>query len=72
MMDFANGVSGKEKRMRLTLEEQKICKEYGKRDENNRVHCFECPLVLDIRYCVCKANVTEGEYKEWNRRAEDE
>ena len=51
--------------MRLTLEEQKICKEYSKRDENNSVHCFECPLVLNIRYCVCKANVTEEEYKEW-------
>ena len=24
--------------------EQKICDKYSKRDENNKVHCKECPL----------------------------
>lgn len=57
--------------MKLTEEEQKICEKYRKRDENNTVHCFDCPLVIDRRLCTCKANVTEEEYKEW-RGEEDE
>ncbi len=48
--------------MRLTAEEREICKKYSERDENNTVHCFECPLAIDIRFCLCKANVTK---KEW-------
>lgn len=49
--------------MRLTAEEKKICKKYSKRDENNTVHCFECPLVIDMRLCLCKANATREERK---------
>ena len=45
--------------MRLTKEEQEICKKYSERDENNTVHCFECPLVIDMRNCLCKANANE-------------
>lgn len=60
------------RRMKLTPDEQKICDEYGKRDTFNRVHCFECPLALNIRYCVCKANATEEEYKEWKGDEKDE
>ena len=56
--------------MKLTLEEQKICDEYSKRDAFNKVHCYECPLAIDTRFCICKANVTEEEYKEW-REEED-
>lgn len=52
-------------RMKLTIEEQKICDEYRKRDENNTVHCFECPLVVDRIACVCKANLTKKEYRKW-------
>lgn len=47
--------------MKLTEEEKLICKEYRKRDENNTVHCFECPLVISVRYCLCKANALENE-----------
>ena len=57
--------------MRLTPEEQKICDEYSKRDAFNMVHCYECPLALDVKYCACKASVTEEEYREW-RGDEDE
>lgn len=42
--------------MRLTKEEKEICKKYSERDENNTVHCFECPLVIDRLACICKAN----------------
>lgn len=50
--------------MRLTEEEKEICKKYSKRDENNTVHCFECPLAIDRWLCICKANVTRGEWEE--------
>ena len=52
----ARTVQGEERRMRLTKEEKEICKKYRKRDENNTVHCFECPLVIDRLACLCKAN----------------
>ena len=50
--------------MRLTKEEKEICEAYSKRDENNTVHCFECPLVISVRECLCKANCTREEWGE--------
>lgn len=38
----------------MTDKETAICKRYSKRDENGKVHCFECPLVIDKKSCVCK------------------
>lgn len=48
--------------MKLTPEEKDICRQYGKRDQEGRVHCFECPLALDTRYHVCKKTVSKKEY----------
>lgn len=45
--------------MKLTKEEKAICKKFRKRDENNIVHCYECPLVISQRDCLCKANAEE-------------
>ena len=48
--------------------EQKICEKYSKRDENDKVHCNECPLRksegnYDFR---CKANSHYNrKTKEW-------
>ena len=48
--------------------EQKICDKYSKRDENDKVHCNECPLRkgegnYDFR---CKANSHYNrKTKEW-------
>lgn len=53
--------------MKLTDDEKKICEKYGARDSDNRVHCFECPLTIDTRYCVCKANITEEEWEEYQK-----
>ena len=50
--------------MRLTDEEKEICKKYSKRDENNKVHCYECPLVLNLRFCICKANISKKDWDE--------
>ena len=58
--------------MRLTPEEKEICKQFRKRDENNTVHCFECPLVISVRDCTCKANIPKKEYDEWGKRQWDE
>ena len=54
-----------ESEMKLTEEEQEICKLYGRRHEDGRTRCSECPMVMDSRFCICKANCTEEEYKEW-------
>lgn len=51
--------------MKLTPEQRKICKRYGRRDKEGRVHCHECPLALSAKWCVCLANVTEAEAKQW-------
>ena len=40
----------------MTKEEKAICRKYSKRDEHNKVHCFECPLVIDKKAMVCKRN----------------
>ena len=48
--------------MKLTKEENAICRQYGKRDKEGLVHCFECPLALDTRYGICKKNISK---KEW-------
>ena len=54
----------KGEKMRLTDEEKEICKKYSQRDENNSVHCYECPLVISLRDCLCKANATKEELEE--------
>lgn len=51
--------------MRLTKEEKEICKQYSKRDENNTVHCYECPLVINRTWTLCKANCRVEEWREY-------
>lgn len=57
-----------------TAEEDKkeLCAMYSARDENDRVHCSECPLVIDPTAFVCKRVVAEDdardlrqEYPDW-------
>ena len=38
----------------MTEEEKAICRKYSKRDESGKVHCSDCPLVIDKECCVCK------------------
>ena len=38
----------------MTDKEKAICKQYSKRDTNGKVHCSDCPLVIDKTACVCK------------------
>lgn len=53
--------------MKLTREEREICDRYSKRDQDGLVHCKECPLNLDARYCICKANCTREEFREYEK-----
>lgn len=50
--------------MTLTEEEKKICNHYGQRFDDGKVGCSRCPLAIDTRYCLCKANCTEEEWAE--------
>lgn len=54
--------------MTLNEEEQKVCDYYGQRFADGKVGCSRCPLVVDERYCICKANCTE---EEWAERKEE-
>lgn len=38
----------------MTDKEKAICKQYSKRDIYGKVHCVDCPLVIDKTACVCK------------------
>ena len=49
--------------MKLNREEIEICKKYSARDEMYRVHCSECPLVIDHETLTCKRNISKKEYK---------
>ena len=51
--------------MKLTKTEQKICDKYRQRDNEGRVHCSECPLMMDEQTLICKANATRKDMKEF-------
>ena len=43
--------------MKLTPREQAICDEYSKRGEDGKVHCVDCPLVVEYLDRICYANI---------------
>lgn len=51
--------------MKLTKEDKIICDKYSERDAKGKVHCFECPLVIDEGYMICKRNISKAELKEY-------
>lgn len=53
--------------MALTNEyEVRTCAKYSARDAGGFVHCFECSLVVDGSYLMCKANSHyDRRLKEW-------
>lgn len=42
--------------MKLSEKDQKVCDRYKAKDSRGFVHCHECPLVIDRRDFMCKAN----------------
>lgn len=51
--------------MKLTKEEEEICKKFSARDEDGYVHCIDCPLAMDLYQFDCKKTVTKKEWKEY-------
>lgn len=50
--------------MILTEEEKEICKMHRRRHEDGKTRCNECPIVIDAKWCICKANCTKEEWDE--------
>lgn len=51
--------------MKLTRKEQEICEKYRTYNTAGKVRCRECPLAVDIKCYMCKANMNEEEWKEY-------
>lgn len=51
--------------MKLTKKEKETCRRYSAADDTGRVRCSECPLALDRKLCICKANCTAEEWEEY-------
>ena len=54
--------------MLTTEKEKRICKKYSAVGDNGKVNCKSCPLVKDLRLCLCKAN---SHYDRHTRRWEE-
>lgn len=39
--------------MKLTNEQETVCKVFSRRDRSGKVHCRECPMRLDDQHAVC-------------------
>lgn len=55
--------------MKLTAEQETVCRVFGRRDKTGHVHCKECPMELDTRDCVCLKAITREHATEdydWN------
>ena len=52
--------------MKLSKEDEAICKKYSALDKTGRVHCSQCPLVRPSRLsdCTCLANSCYDERRE--------
>lgn len=51
--------------MKLTTRQQSFCDKYRKRDAEGKVHCNECPYVLDEYGCLCIAAITKEDYLDY-------
>lgn len=57
----------------LTDKQVKICRKYSARDENGKVHCRECPLVVSETFFMCRANSHYDRHtRNWEYDYEDE
>lgn len=54
--------------MLLTEHDRKTCQKYGAHDAHGRVHCYECPLRVNVDYSdvACKAvSHYDDEKRQW-------
>ena len=47
--------------MKLSPSEQRICDVYSRHWGDGKIHCDECPLVVDQRATLCRANAKWNE-----------
>lgn len=55
--------------MKLTAEQQVICRVFGRRDKSGKVHCRDCPMRLDDQYAECLKIISKQDaidYGDWN------
>lgn len=46
--------------MKLTEEQEVICKVFSERRKDGQVHCYECPMRLHKEDCVCLKTANEA------------
>ena len=55
--------------MKLTKEQETVCRVFSRRDKTGRVHCHDCPMAIDDRSAICIKTVTKEDarkYHDWN------
>lgn len=52
--------------MNLTTEEWIVCREHSKKGKDGKIHCSDCPLVMDKWEATCKANCTKEEWEKYD------
>lgn len=63
---FMPWVQNGEKEMLTSERRKNICRKYSARDNDGRVHCSDCLLVVDRKYHMCKSNSHyDRKLKEW-------
>ena len=51
--------------MLTTARQKRDCAKYGARDENGKVHCYECPQVIDRDAMTCR------KFMHWDRKKQE-
>ena len=50
--------------MKLSEEQEVICKVFSRRGKDGLVHCCDCPMKLSRRYAVCLKNISKKDARE--------
>lgn len=55
----------------MTEKQKKICTQHSARDESGKVHCCDCPLVLDREMMMCRRNaVYNRKTRRWESKGQ--
>lgn len=50
--------------MKLTEEQEIVCRVFSRRDKHGLVHCMDCPMKLSRRFTVCLKNISKKDARE--------
>lgn len=57
----------------MTEKQEKICAQYSARDQFRKVHCCDCPLVVDREMMLCRRNaVYNRKNHKWEPKGDGE